>query len=136
MARVPKGSSVTLKGPGLNSFFAESMVRDNGPTKARAQSCGPMLEEVRKAIVMRRSAVLQQLETVTVGGVSCRALIEDLERERDQLRWAFGQLMDGRKSHELRAETGLPEEECARLWAIREEHWAEFLKDTRKGTEP
>ena len=33
--------SLKLKGPGLNDWFAEQLVKDHGPEGARAKCCGP-----------------------------------------------------------------------------------------------
>ena len=42
--------TIHLKGPGLNDYFAEQLVRDKGPEAARENTCGPMLEAVERVI--------------------------------------------------------------------------------------
>lgn len=42
--------TIHLKGPGLNDWFAEKIVRDEGPEAARKKCCGPMLEAVERVI--------------------------------------------------------------------------------------
>lgn len=44
-------STIHLKGPGLNDYFAERTVIEFGPEAARKKSSGPMLEAVERAIV-------------------------------------------------------------------------------------
>ena len=43
-------ATIRLKEPGLNNWFAEQLVKDNGPEGARAKCCGPMLEAVERVI--------------------------------------------------------------------------------------
>ena len=42
--------TIHLKGPGLNNWFAEQLVRDEGAEAARMKTCGPMLEAVERVI--------------------------------------------------------------------------------------
>lgn len=46
--------TIHLKGPGLNDYFAESLVRDKGPEAAREKTCGPMLEAVERVIAQQQ----------------------------------------------------------------------------------
>ena len=43
-------ATIKLKGPGLNDWFAEQLVKDHGPDGARAKCCGPALEAVERVI--------------------------------------------------------------------------------------
>lgn len=43
-------TTVKLKGPGLNNWFAEEMVKNYGPDGARERCAGPMLEAVEGVI--------------------------------------------------------------------------------------
>lgn len=42
--------TIHLKGPGLNNWFAEQLVRDHGHEAAREGTCGPMREAVERVI--------------------------------------------------------------------------------------
>lgn len=42
--------TIHLKGPGLNDWFAEHLVRDLGPEGARKTTCGPAREAVDRVI--------------------------------------------------------------------------------------
>lgn len=42
--------TINLKGPGLNNWFAEQLVRDKGPEAARESTCGPMRAAVERVI--------------------------------------------------------------------------------------
>lgn len=44
------GTTIKLKGPGLNDWFAEQLVKDCGPDAAREKTCGPSLESVERVI--------------------------------------------------------------------------------------
>ncbi|WP_157664403.1 hypothetical protein [Bordetella genomosp. 9] len=46
--------TIHLKGPSLNSYFAEQMVKEYGPAEALTKTSGPMREAVK--------AVIQALE--------------------------------------------------------------------------
>lgn len=112
-------ATIHLKGKGLNDWIAYSMIQDKGPTAARRASCGPMLEAVRAIIAQRRAAVMEKLAaTLTKEEL---ALLTDLQTERDALAWALCEVLDGTKVHDLPAETGLGEYECARLYSIWQE---------------
>lgn len=71
-------STIKLKGPGLNDFFAEEMVKTHGAAYARAHSCGEMLEAVERVIAA------QQASRPAVAGSpdalvnQCREIAEDL----------------------------------------------------------
>ena len=43
-------TTIKLKGPGLNDYFAERCVEEYGPEEARERCCGPMLEAVERVI--------------------------------------------------------------------------------------
>lgn len=47
-------STIHLKGPGLNNWFAEQLVRDKGPEAARENSCGPMRAAVERVIEQQK----------------------------------------------------------------------------------
>lgn len=42
--------TVHLKGPGVNSWFAEQIVKDCGPVDALNITCGPMRKAVERVI--------------------------------------------------------------------------------------
>lgn len=44
------GRTVKLKGPGLNDWFAEQLVKEHGPALAREKCCGPALAAVERVI--------------------------------------------------------------------------------------
>lgn len=51
------GKTVRIKGsPSLNDWFAEQMVKDQGPEGAREGCVGPMLEAVERVIAALESA--------------------------------------------------------------------------------
>lgn len=43
-------ATIHFKGPGLNNWFAEQLVRDEGPEEALKKTCGPMREAVERVI--------------------------------------------------------------------------------------
>lgn len=43
-------ATIKLKGPGLNDWFAEQLVKDHGPDAARSKCCGPALAAVERVI--------------------------------------------------------------------------------------
>lgn len=43
-------TTVKLKGPGLNDYFARKIVEDVGADEARKRTCGPMLAAVERVI--------------------------------------------------------------------------------------
>ncbi len=43
-------ATINLKGPGLNNFFAERLVKEHGPDGAREKCCGEMLAAVERVI--------------------------------------------------------------------------------------
>lgn len=43
-------ATMKLKGPGLNDWFAEQIVKEHGADEARARTCGPMREAVERVI--------------------------------------------------------------------------------------
>jgi hypothetical protein len=47
--------TIHLKGPGLNYYFAESMVEQYGPEEAKERSSGPMLKAVERVIARREA---------------------------------------------------------------------------------
>ena len=47
-------ATIHLKGPGLNNYFAEQLVRDEGPEAARKKTCGPMREAVERVIAQKQ----------------------------------------------------------------------------------
>lgn len=48
-------ATINLKGPWLNDWFAEQLVKDHGPDGAMAKCCGPMLESVERVIARMES---------------------------------------------------------------------------------
>lgn len=79
-------ATIKLKGPGLNDFFAEEMVRLYGPEDAREKSCGPMLEAVERVIAKRTAQVLKAFDDLTHedrrGEAEQRATVERAARAR------------------------------------------------------
>lgn len=49
-------ATIKLKGPGLNDWFAEQLVKDHGPDAARAKCCGPALASVERVIARMEAA--------------------------------------------------------------------------------
>ena len=49
-------ATIKLKGPGLNDWFAEQLVKDHGPDGARAKCCGKALEAVERVIARMEAA--------------------------------------------------------------------------------
>lgn len=49
-------ATIKLKGPGLNDWFAEQLVKDHGPEVARSKCCGPALASVERVIALMESA--------------------------------------------------------------------------------
>lgn len=43
-------ATIKLKGPGLNDWFAEQLVKDHGPEAARSKCSGPALAAVERVI--------------------------------------------------------------------------------------
>lgn len=48
-------ATIHLKGPGLNNWFAEQIVRNEGADAAREKTCGAMLEAVERVIAQQHS---------------------------------------------------------------------------------
>ena len=48
-------ATIKLKGPGLNDWFAEQLVKDHGPDIARSKCCGPALAAVERVIARMES---------------------------------------------------------------------------------
>lgn len=64
-------TTIALKGPGLNDWFAEQLVEDNGPDGARAKCCGPMLASVER-VISRKAAEAEDkfnAEQAKIGGM-------------------------------------------------------------------
>jgi hypothetical protein len=53
-------ATVKLKGPGLNCWFAEMLVKDHGPEGARERCTGPMLKAVEAVIAEQQRTVSQE----------------------------------------------------------------------------
>lgn len=53
--------TIRLKGPGLNLWFAEMLVRNEGPEAALEKTCGPAREAVERVIAQNSA----QLSTGT-----------------------------------------------------------------------
>ena len=49
-------ATIKLKGPGLNDWFAEQLVKDHGQEGARAKCCGPALAAVERVIARMGAA--------------------------------------------------------------------------------
>jgi hypothetical protein len=49
-------ATLKLKGPGLNCWFAEQLVKDHGPDGARDRCSGPMLAAVEAVIAEMNQA--------------------------------------------------------------------------------
>jgi len=49
-------ATIKLKGPGLNDWFADQLVKDHGPEGARAKCCGPALAAVERVISRMEAA--------------------------------------------------------------------------------
>ena len=43
-------ATIKLKGPGVNDYFAEQIVKNHGADEARERTCGPMREAVERVI--------------------------------------------------------------------------------------
>ena len=123
-------STLHLKGPGLNNFFAESMVKDKGPLQALQKSAGPMREAVRDIIERMLDEVVSS--TPGEGTLERQRLIaeciEVLRHERRAFLWALTQFMDGMKRHEVAEETGIPPEDAEVLF----QWWLEYKKEGLK----
>jgi hypothetical protein len=50
------GKTIRLTGPGLNCWFAEQMVKDQGPEAALENTAGPMHEAVKAVIAEQARA--------------------------------------------------------------------------------
>jgi hypothetical protein len=60
------GKTVKLSGPGLNCWFAEMMVKDQGPEAALENTAGPMREAV-KAVIAEQARAAQAASHNTGG---------------------------------------------------------------------
>lgn len=47
-------TTIHLKGAGLNDYFAEKIVENDGAQHALDHSCGPMLKAVERVIVAKK----------------------------------------------------------------------------------
>ena len=111
-------STVHLKGPGLNSFFAESIVESEGPLRALEKTTGPMKTAVREVLRARREEALEWSKHNNLTP-SQREAFEALQIERDALLWAFRQVMRLRNYPEMGAITGfLPKEQTDLVWFL------------------
>lgn len=128
-------STAHLKGPGLNSFFAESLVKDAGPLRALEKTKGPMKTEVRKVLRACREEALEWSKHNNLTP-SQREAFQALQIERDALLWAFRQVMRLRTYSEMGAITGLlPKEQTDLVWFLHEglKDEARWIDPPRKG---
>ena len=66
-------ATIKLKGPGLNDWFAEQLVKDHGADGARAKCCGPALAAVER-VIARKAAEAEDAfnaEQAKNGGMPC-----------------------------------------------------------------
>jgi len=49
------GTTITIKGPACNNWFASQLVKDKGADAALSGTCGPMHEAVKAVIAAQKT---------------------------------------------------------------------------------
>lgn len=116
-------ATIKLKGKAAGDFFAQLALQHRGPVAAIANITGPAYFGTQNAIDAERKSILDHLLTDEYhGDVNLDRLAEHvrlLEQQRDDLRWALCEVLDGTPLAKLTQEVSMTsEEEYIRLRSI------------------